>query len=346
MAQSVVDLFQQLARNEFGFFSRLQTIAEIMSTSVPSIHSDVTLGDVIGRRDPMTLGSMVVMDSERRDLIGLLRHSTILRCLPRYVNTLKESDRDRTILAANICEFVTRRSPHVRPSATPLDALEIMVREHCNTLLVYDEPTEIKGIVTPVNFACTMLLYYRVFQTLQPLQRLRLVDLDSNLSLDEIFCRGAQTARDVMRTPVTLSASEPVACAIKLMQEERVDFVALLDETQRPVSVVSRYDILMALQPPAKATLIEHGGGLPPIMELLATGSESALAEPVTSVARSRVITAAPTSRLAETLALLAETGRDAVLIQDNNQLVGMVTVAEVMRVFRTLMRLQLIKEK
>ncbi len=346
MAQSVVDLFQQLARNEFGFFSRLQTIAEIMSTSVPSIHSDVTLGDVIGRRDPMTLGSMVVMDSERRDLIGLLRHSTILRCLPRYVNTLKESDRDRTILAANVCDFVTRRSPHVSPSATPLDALEIMVRQNCDTLLVFDDPTQIQGLVTPVNFACTMLLYYRVFQTLQPLQRLRLVDLDSDLSLDEIFCRGAQTARDVMRTPVSLLANEPVASAIKLMQDESTDFVALLDDDKNLTGVVSRHDVLMALAPPSRSTLIEHGGGLPSLIELLSLTNEPTLAEPVSSVARGRVISVTPTSRLADTLMKLAETGRDAVLIQDNNQLVGMVTLAEVLRVFRTLMRLQLIKEK
>lgn len=38
MAQSVIDLFQQLARNEFGFFERLQTVSEIMSINVPTVH--------------------------------------------------------------------------------------------------------------------------------------------------------------------------------------------------------------------------------------------------------------------------------------------------------------------
>jgi CBS-domain-containing membrane protein len=262
------------------------------------------------------------------------------------VNTLKESDRDRTILAANVCDFVTRRSPHVSPSATPLDALELMVRENCDTLLVFDDTTQIKGIVTPVNFASTMLLYYRVFQTLQPLQRLRLVDLDSSLSLDEIFCRGAQTARDVMRSPVYLSANEPVACAIKLMEDEQTDFVALLDKDKNVTSVASRHDILMALAPPSKSSLIEHGGGMLSLVELLSLSSEPTLAEPVASVARGRLISVAPTSRLADTLMKLAETGRDAVMVHDNDQFVGMVTLAEVVRVFRTLMRLQLIKEK
>ena len=98
MAQSVVDLFQQLARNEFGFFARLQSVSEIMSTTVPTVNSEMSIGDLIGRRDPCSLGSFAVVDSTKGDLIGLLKHTTILRCLPRYVNTLKESDRDRTQL--------------------------------------------------------------------------------------------------------------------------------------------------------------------------------------------------------------------------------------------------------
>ena len=345
MAQSVVDLFQQLARNEFGFFTRLHTISEIMSTDVPTVSSDVSIGDVIGRRDPFSIGSLVVMDSEESDLIGLLKHSTVLRCLPRYLNTLKESDRDRTILTANVCDFVTRRSPHVCSTATPLEVLELMVRQNCDCVLVYDDPHKILGVVTPVNFACTMLLYYRVFQTLQPLQRLRLVDLDSNLSLDEIFCRGAQTARDVMNPPVSISAREPVAVAIKMMQDLDLEFLPLVDETNTVTGVTRRNDILMALQPPSRPGLIEHAVDLPPLIDLLASGVEPALAEPVASVAKGRLISVSPTSRLAETLTKLVETGRDAVIVQENGQFLGTVTLADIVRVFRTLMRLQAIKE-
>lgn len=345
MAQSVVDLFQQLARNEFGFFARLQSVSEIMSTTVPTVNSEVSIGDLIGRRDPCSLGSFAVVDSTKGDLIGLLKHTTILRCLPRYVNTLKESDRDRTILTANVCDFVTRRSPHVSPTATPLDALEIMIRQDNDCVLVYDDPHKILGVLTPLNFVSTMLLYYRVFQTLQPLQRLRLVDLDSDLSLDEIFCRGAQTARDVMSAPIALSAREPVAAAITTMQNNRVQSLPLLDEGNQVTGVVSVNDILMALQPPSRPALLDHAACLPTISELLASGQEPTLSEPVSSVAKGRVITVAPASRLSETLAKLSETGRDVVLVQDNGQLLGTVSQADIVRVFRTLMRLQTIKD-
>lgn len=344
MVQSVVDLFQQLARNEFGFFARLKTVSEIMSTNVPAVSSDASLRDVVGRRDPFSVGSLVVKDSEKGDLIGLLQQSTILRCLPRYLNTLKESDRDRTILTGNVCDYVTRRAPHVCSAATPLEVLELMMRQHCDCILVYDDPHEILGVVTPVNFACTMLLYYRVFQTLQPLQRLRLVDLDSNLSLDEIFCRGAQTARDVMGAPVVISNREPVAAAIKLMQEEALEFLPLGDEDNHVTGVASRNDILMALQPPSRPSLIQQVNGLPHWTDLLATDLEPTLAEPISSVAKGRLISVAPTSRLAETLSKLTETGRDVVMVQENGQLLGTVSLTDIVRVFRTLMRLQTIK--
>ena len=72
MVQSVVDLFQQLARNEFGFFARLRSVAEIMSTHVPTVSSEISMADVIGRRDPYTIGSLAVIDSAKGDLIGQL----------------------------------------------------------------------------------------------------------------------------------------------------------------------------------------------------------------------------------------------------------------------------------
>lgn len=346
MVQSVVDLFQQLARNEFGFFSRLRSISEIMSAQVPRVDSDCTVGDVLGRRDPATIGSIAVVDSEKGDLIGLLKQSTILRCLPRYLNTLKEGDRDRQILGTNVCDLVTRQTPSLRTTATPLDALEMMVGQNCDAVLVYDDPHQLKGIVTPVNFAFTMLLYYRVFQQVAPLQRLRLVDLDSELSLDEIFCRGAQTARDVMSPPIAIASREPVATAITMMNENNVQFLPTLDEHNLVAGVVSENDILTALHPPTRLAMLGQSAAMPTMVDLLASGQEPALSEPVSSVARSRLLSVQPTSRLSETLTLLVETGRDAVVVQSDGQLHGIVTLKDVIRVFRTLMRLQSIKGK
>jgi CBS domain-containing protein len=81
------------------------------------------------------------------------------------------------------------------------------------------------------------------------------------------------------------------------------------------------------------------------MVDLLASGQEATLSEPITSIAKSRLITVSPTSRLSETLSRLVETERDVVVVQDEKQLLGTVSLSDVVRVFRTLMRLQAIKE-
>jgi CBS domain-containing protein len=215
---------------------------------------------------------------------------------------------------------------------------------HRLRLQIPRSPWKLKGMITPGSFARAMLLYYSVFQQLQPLQRLRLVDLDSELSLDEIFCRGAQTARDVMSTPVAIASREPVATAITMMRDNRVRFLLVQDDNNQIVGVVSQNDILFALQPPARPSLLDHKCALPAMVDLLASGQEATLSEPITSIAKSRLITVSPTSRLSETLSRLIETERDVVVVQDEKQLLGTVSLSDVVRVFRTLMRLQLIK--
>jgi len=103
-------------------------------------------------------------------------------------------------------------------------------------------------IVMPLNFANTMLLYNRVFQALTPLQRLREADLNSDLSLDEIFRRGAQTARAVMSPPMTIAARESEGTAVSCISDNNVQFQPLLEEQNRIVGVASPNDVQTALQ--------------------------------------------------------------------------------------------------
>ena len=346
MSVSVVELFQKLARNQFGFFERLQTVAEFMSHDVATVDSDSSLNDLVGRRDPATVGSLAIIDADKRDVIGLLRHTTLLRCLPRYLNTLKEKDRDVSILSMNVCDLSSRRFIHIGPHASPLEALELMLQHQVDCLLVYDDPHKLLGMIRIADFARIMQLYYRVYHQPQQLQRLRLIDFDSELSLDEIFCRGAQTSRDVMRNTVAVSAQEPVAVAMKLMEENEVRHLPVLDEKNRLSGIVSLNDILIALQPPRNLHLLDHSRPLPPLVDMLSDTHDPVLSEPISSVARGRLISVSPTTRLTETLDHLLETGHDAVVIQENDQLQGIITLSDIARVFRTLMRLQTIKSR
>ena len=94
MAQSVIDLFQQLARNEFGFIERLQTVSEIMSINVPTVSSEVSVGEMIGRRDPLALGSMAVTSVAKGRLISVSPTSRLADVLTR----LAENGRDIVVV--------------------------------------------------------------------------------------------------------------------------------------------------------------------------------------------------------------------------------------------------------
>ena len=72
-----------------------------------------------GPKDPATFDVGARIDSAKGDLIGLLKHSNSSLLLPRYLNTLKESDRDRSILTTNVCDLVTRQTPSLSPSTAP-----------------------------------------------------------------------------------------------------------------------------------------------------------------------------------------------------------------------------------
>ena len=123
-----------------------------------------------------------------------------------------------------------------------------------------------------------------------------------------------------------------------------MNHLPILDEKNQLTGVVSRNDILMALQPLSRPGLLDHSVDLPPLIDLLASGQEPALSEPISSVAKGRLISVSPTSRLADVLIRLAETGRDIVVVQDDAQIQGTISLADIVRVFRTLMRLQLLK--
>ena len=100
----------------------------------------------------------------------------------------------------------------------------------------------------------------------------------------------------------------------------------------------------MALQPPSHPGILDHSADLPPLIDLLASGQEPALSEPISSVAKGRLISVSPTARLADVLIKLAETGRDIVIVQDDTQILGTISLTDIVRVFRTLMRLQSFK--
>lgn len=100
----------------------------------------------------------------------------------------------------------------------------LMLDRCIDCLLVYDDPSELQGILTPRDFLKTILLYARVcMRNGVARNKLRLADFASGLSIDEVFQRGAATVEDVMSLELAvLSTNHKVEDAIKLIQVKEV----------------------------------------------------------------------------------------------------------------------------
>lgn len=355
MAQPrVVDLFKQIANNEFGFFSRIESVMDLVDSQIPVVSCDENFGRFVGRNDVRSLGTMGVIDPEDRQLIGTLHRSTVQRCFPRFLNTLAEQDGDARILGTSISSLVTRPVPQVPSTASPLETVAQFLESDCDCLFVYDDAKKVIGVVRPVDFLKTMMAYYQIYSQAKPLQRLRLVDLDQ-LNVDEVFHRGAQTARDIMQPATTLDQRETSLAAIQAMHDQDTDVICLTEDDRHTDSVLTVDDILIALAPPDGVKALAQVANPPSrtdgkptgkldliSMEQLRESQDPALQDPVLSTAETTTTTIEPTTRLQDVLSTLTEAEASHVLlIKDGDKVLGTITTRDILRVNKMLFRIK-----
>ena len=352
--QSVVDLFKQIAGNQFGFFSRLNSVTDLMNRQIPTVSCDDTFGQVVGRAKVKSIESRAIIDPDDGDVIGVLKGSTICRCYPRFLNTLAEQDDDAGILKKPVSTMATRPVAHLPPTATPLEAIDILLQDENECLLIYEDPKSIMGVLTPIEFAKTIQLYYQVYNETQPLQRLRLVDLDE-LPLDEVFFRGAQTARDIMSLPATLNTGDSALTALAAMHENHTTVIPLLDKDGLVSGVLSLQDLLIGLAAPdnlqifgqrpeltdaENESLILQGSlsWLP--WETMRDSNDPALRDSAQSLAGTKASAVEPTTRLQAVISQLIESEDNVLLVKNGEYLEGVITLTDVLRIFKTLLKI------
>jgi acetoin utilization protein AcuB len=219
---SVVQLFNQIAHNEFGFFRRIREVADLLHGGAKS----VTLDDSVEHaRDLMRrhrLHHVPVVDPEDGRLLGIVSDRDLLRHFPRLLGTAAEQDNDHRMLSDNVTRIMTRNPLWCPAETSVVDAMTLMIDRHVDSLMISPDGHQLTGVLTTRDFLRTLLLYHRVCTREHELRRLRLVDLDfkSGVPLDQVFTRGAQTVRDVMtRNVETLTREDSVAAAIHRMQD-------------------------------------------------------------------------------------------------------------------------------
>lgn len=342
--QSVVDLFQQLSRNEFGFFGRVSSVGEIMCRDFEKVNCSATLQKVLDTRNMWCKEPLAVIEPSANEVLGILESTTILRCCPRFYGTLGESKTGEAALNTSVSWLANRNAPQVTPDTSMLETLEQMIRGQHDCVLVRTEPYSLDGIVRPRDFVRLVNLYFEVCQPSTELQRLRLVDLDNELPLDEVFRRGAQTARDIMYRPWTIRPQDPVADAIRVMQQHKVRQVALVNDDGNVEGVITDRHILAAMDPPEKCTILDLPTTIPPLATLVSEIRDPVLTESASSLVNARPPVVNATCLLPEALQVLLATDQDAIIAEDPPRPFGMITMTTLMHVLRTLMRLELLK--
>ena len=245
----VVDLFNQIVENKFGFFQQVKVVADVMTPDPQTVTLDDTLRSV---KEFMRLNRVhhaPVIDPDSSTVVGIVSDRDVVRQYPYTLGTGAQGDHDEDALRTTVARFVTRNPIWCAEDESPVSVLTLMLDHHIDSVLVGDA-TRLDGIVTPRDFIRTLMLYHQVCTRDTGLRRLRLVDLDvtHGMPLDEIFATGAQTVRDVMTKRVqAINVNDPVARAIQLMQDLEIRHLPVLSDESELVGILSDRELLSRL---------------------------------------------------------------------------------------------------
>ncbi len=336
MSRGVSDLFSQLVQNDYGFFERI-TLSDIMTTEVKELSLDDTHEQVADffQRHSIHHAPVVADDG---DVVGIVSDRDLLRHQPPFLGTAAEGDKDYLATRESVASFMTRGTISLLSHESPITALSLMLDHHVDCVLVHDDDTRLRGIVTTRDFMKMALLFHQVCSHGPSLERFRLVDLDfrRGLSLDLIFSRCTRTVRDVMTKEVrSLLESDTIGSAIKMMKMHEVRHVPIVDDSDRLVGIVSDRDVLKFLPLPVpRRDLVASADFREALFALKET---KILGERLGAIMNRSQVSVTPDSLLMRTLDIfMAETlSGVAVVENEENRLCGILTTTDILRVFR-----------
>ena len=154
----------------------------------------------------------------------------------------------------NASDVMTHNVVSVAPDSTIAEAVELMLARGISGLLVVDAAGTLVGIVTEGD-----LLHRDELGTERRRSWwLRLIASPGRQAGDFTRTHGRRVADVMTHDVITVSADEPLADIVALMEERRVKRVPVL-EGDRVVGVVSRADLLRALSVAARERAVIAG---------------------------------------------------------------------------------------
>ena len=339
---SVVDLFNQIAKNDFGFFQQVHSVSDVMNSEPCCLTLDDTFEHAWDQFERSKTCHAAVVNPEDQSIVGVISDRDLLRHRPRYMGTAAEGDNDHKTQKDSVSKFMTRNPVWCTRETSPVEAMSLMINHHIDSLLVSPDGKTLEGIVTPRDFIHTLLLYHRVCTRDFSLKRLRLVDLDlcNGLPLDEIFSRGAQTVRDVMSKSIhSLNRDDLVSTAIKRMQDLEVRHLPVLDAEGQLIGLVSDREILRCLPTPQQRSEEPQSK----FRELLfSSDDKSVLHERVDTIMNKKDCMVHADMLLTDAMTIFQNEsiGGLPVIYADTGNLCGIITTSDILKVFRVVMQI------
>lgn len=332
----VINLFSELAENDFGFFQRVSTVAKIMTADVRSVTLDHTFEHTEELFRRHRIHHAPVLDDDG-SVVGVVSDRDLLRHRPRLLGKAAEGDDDHLALKSKVSSFMTRGAILVPSNGSLVNAISLMLDHHVDCVLVHDEEHQLEGILTPRDIMNLVLLFHRVCTYGDDLQRFRLVELDltRGLPLDMIFSRATRSVRDVMTKDVRcLSTSDSIADAIDLMKSLHVRHLPVVDENQQLLGMVSDREVLHYLPLPVPRP---NPRATPEFRDtLFAVADKRSLRESVVTIMEKNPLTVKQNDLFTSAInVFLSNTVSGLAVVGADNRLCGIVTASEVLRVVR-----------
>lgn len=342
----LLDLLREIGSGRDVFFQHVRSAGDVMSAPVHKLTLDHNLGDAVKLMADQRIRHVPLVDTEGggEAFIGIVSHRDVARQLSAGIGTAAEAETDQRMLKSPLSSVVTRKPAAATPTTGLFDVINIMIERKVDCVPVLDADGTIVGIITSTDAI-------EIFQVLGQIQRMtgiterrkgRLIGLKGGrrpIGSRALIESHFKTVHDLMtEQPATLAPDAPLAAAIRLMQEQRVRHVPVVDASKRVLGLVSDVDVLHAL-PPAVERAPASPGAAPGFRDrLFATAEkEPALETPLRLVLprqnpKARIAASTPIPDATRLMIAEQLTGVLVGTDEKGNGLEGILTTTDILR--------------
>ncbi|WP_105317930.1 CBS domain-containing protein [Thermus tenuipuniceus] len=143
-------------------------------------------------------------------------------------------------------DAMTSPAVGVSPEATLEEVARLMLERRIGSVLVVDEAGRLVGIVTESDFLKERGIPFSTFRA--PMLLGRFLGKDG---LEQVVAEARRTkAKEIMSSPVhAVGLEEPLARVLELMLDYDINHVPVVDAEERPLGIITRFDLLRLLKP-------------------------------------------------------------------------------------------------